>query len=167
MPPEYRIAYRSEQRDPRTPIEYKIFFSSLCLLIVMLTIIVCAGAIYQPSHCDISSNPSYQNGNRIFAYVVLGISGLAAFMGIYTLVRWPWMWLKDVAFPALKHRYGEDIEDVEPGFLTISSAKSFLSTQAATNHTKREVELAESDLEKAQWQDKRPIADLRLESSTT
>jgi len=47
------------------------------------------------------------------------------------------------------HRYGEDVEDLEPGFLAVSGAQSFLSTQAATVATKREVERAWDDLEKA------------------
>lgn len=150
MPPvAYRTAYRSEQRDSRTPLWYKNLYLGLCFSVALLTIIVASGAIFEAEKCSLSLSSSYLTGNRMVGYVALAFGTLLAAWSLYMIVQWSWVWMKDVPFAAPLPRYGEDVEDIEPGFLTVSSARSFLSTQAATDATKREVERALGDLEKA------------------
>lgn len=149
MPPEYRIAYRQEQRDPRTPLWYKVLYGTLGECAVLCAVVTAGGALYEKQKCLASEHESYLSANNILGYIALVGGILWAVMGLYMLVRWPWVWMKDVAFSTPVHRYGEDVEDLEPGFLAVSGAQSFLSTQAATVATKREVERAWDDLEKA------------------
>lgn len=149
MPPDYRIAYRPEQRDPRTPLWYKLLYGTMGECAVLCAVVTAGGALYEKQKCLVSEHESYLSANNILGYVAL-IGGLLwSILGVYMLVQWSWVWMKDVPFATPVQRYGEDIEDLEPGFLAVSSAQSFLSTQAATEATKREVEQAWNDLEKA------------------
>lgn len=141
-----RLVYRPQQRDARTPLWYKLLYGSLAELTAVLGLITAAGALYESSVC--TPPTTYLSANRALGYVALVAGVLCGVLGLYLLVRWSWVWCRDVGLAAPNRRYGEDIEDVEPGFLAQSSARSFLSTQHAADATKREVDLAWSDLEK-------------------
>lgn len=142
---KYKIAYRLDQRDSRLPLWTKILYVCLCLCVSMFGLVTAYGAVYEDDKC--SEPTSYLNGNRIFGWVVFSFSIVFGIFAVYILIRWKWVWMKDVAIPAPVKIYGQDVEDIEPGFLTSSSNKSFLSTQKAATETKIEVERALNDLD--------------------
>lgn len=147
-PPEFRISYRPEQRDSRTPLWYKLLYMGLGLLSVLFVVVVGAGAVYQARACkDPAVHHTYLEINAVVSYLALICCLVMFCFGVYMSVRWRWVWMHDTAVPI--QRYGEDIEDLEPGFLAVSSARSFLHGQATADATKREVEKAEYDLDKS------------------
>ena len=143
--PKYKIAYQERQRDPRVPLWCQLTFSVMCFLIATFGVIASYGAVYEYDKCELTS--SYINANRYIGWVALAISIIMMVFALYLLIRWRWVWMTTVTVPAPIKVYGEDIEDIEPGFLTVSSAKSFLSTQNATSKIKLEAERAMNDLE--------------------
>jgi hypothetical protein len=94
-----------------------------------------------------SSTSPYSNVNKYIGWILLGIGCIMLLVSILTLVFWEWMWMTHMTVPVPLPLYGEDIEDLEPGILTTSSTKSFLSGQNSTNLTNREADKAILDLE--------------------
>ena len=145
MPAEYRIVYHIEQRDPRSPLWYKLLYTSLCLVVALFAVATSYGAVYEYDRCT-SGDTSYLRANHYLGWVGVVVGVVGALGGLAALVLWRSMWLTRVTKTAPVLRYGEDVEDIEPGFLAASGARSFLSTQSATDATKREVDRALVDL---------------------
>lgn len=142
---KYKITYREQQRDPRAPLWLQIMFSVLCFLASTFGVVSSYGAVYEFDKCEFTS--TYINANRYIGWVAFSVSIVMMVFALYLLIRWRWVWLKDVATPTPRKIYGEDIEDIEPGFLATSSAQSFIRAQKSTDKIKLEAERAMNDLE--------------------
>ena len=147
----YTGSYWTVQRDKRTPLWFKqlyaflVFFTMLMFLTVVLT-----GTLEVPHLCTTSYQDgiNVSNGMKIMMYVFSPLAALYLLLALYTLIKWKWMWMHSQFTPTKQKVYGEDIEDIDPGFLARSGARSFLDATSALDNTKHEVERAHTDLDR-------------------
>ena len=148
---EYTIRYASEQIDPRSPLWYKRFYVGVCLALTVFGIVVGAGAIYNDKKCTVPGNSSYQSATLYLGYILIVASILMMVFALYLLIDWRRIWCKTVPIPAKKPVYGEDVEDISPGYLASSGTRTFLDASKYASDTRREADLAVDDIEKTEY----------------
>lgn len=163
--PEYEIKYKLEQIDDRTPLWYKQFYVIFCLFVAALGVVVGYGALDVHRNCQTTPSQTYLNANMYLGYVLMVLSVLGMVLALYFAIAWKKIWMHQVPIPVKKPVYGEDVEDIEPGYLSRSGARTFLDASEANEATKREVNLALNDLEKKQYGSRFYITDLPPDSN--
>ena len=83
----------------------------------------------------------------------MSIAGIPLFLGwlvwsAYLLVNYKWTWMTQIGQIVKEQRFGEDVEDLDPGILSRSGTRTFLDATETATRTNQEVELAYRDIDK-------------------
>ena len=149
MPTQERITgYREAlvQRDPRTHLWVKNAYLIMCIVIMLLSIITASGMIYTYHSCQ-------DNVGSAKGFFGMSIAGIPLFLGwlvwsAYLLVNYKWTWMTQIGQIVKEQRFGEDVEDLDPGILSRSGTRTFLDATETATRTNQEVELAYRDIDK-------------------
>jgi hypothetical protein len=149
--PKPRPIYFLVQRDPRTSLGVKKFYVAATTVTMAFCIITISGSFAEQDACATFENQSIVNFNNAAADLFYALIGFLAVWFIFSLVlcfQWKWMWMTQTFRPAPK--YGQDVEDLQPGISSRSGSKLQVHSTALDNDIETEIERAYDDLDKIQ-----------------
>lgn len=135
------------QRDPRTKLILKQSYVILTLVMTLIGLVIGFGARYTSQECVIYQNTTAQDfGHVLETWFIVWAPFLIAWAVFSTaLLAWPrWAWMTVTFMPPRK--YGEDVEDFNPGILGRSGFQAYKDATQTQDRINREVEIAHDDL---------------------
>jgi len=129
------------QRDPRTSLYFKKIYVIGVLILILLTMLTLTG--WYVTDCQTyhaSTDTTWIGANTYFFYIGIPLSVLWGIATLIMMIRWKWAWMTITFMPPKK--YGEDVEDLDPGILSRSGTAMALDANKWADKARREAELA-------------------------
>lgn len=136
------------QRDPRISLKLQRLYVGLAIAVGFFACLTLGGSYFIWHECSEYKDRGDQTLSdilKIWSLVFITFFVLWTLWSVFMAVRWSWMYMTVSFHPP--RRYGEDVEDFDPGILARSGNKLAISSTATADRINHEVDLATRDLD--------------------
>ena len=150
LPPP-RPIYFLVQRDPRTTLGLKTFYVAATTITMAFSIITITGSFAEQDACKTFENQTIVNFNNVATQLFYALIGFLGVWFVFSLVlcfQWKWLWMTQSFRPAPK--YGQDVEDLQPGISSRSGTYLQLHSTQVDNDIETDIDKTYEEFDRIQ-----------------
>lgn len=135
--------YYLVQRDIRSSLLVKRFYAILVTITMLLCIVSLVGNYVDRTACSVFHNQVAANWNSAASpllYALIGFVGVWFLFSLVLCIQWKWLWMTQAV--RMPPRYGEDVEDLDPGISARSATDLQQHSSALLQNIDHEIDKA-------------------------